>query len=173
MDKWYMVVVVGADRPGIVAKVTAALFDGGCNLGEASMARLGGNFTMMLMVQSAGREQAVKAMLAPVVESLDLHLHIDSINGELHHHVEPDVRITLFGEDRSGIVAHATAALAEVGLHILSLESDVAGSEDKPIYVLHIEGAAREGIPALESALEIIASEGIETRLMPIETVIG
>jgi len=173
MDKWFMVAVAGPDRPGIVAHLTAALFDGGCNLGEGSMKRLGGNFTMMLMVQSERRESALRALLAPVVESLDLHLHIDRIKGELHHHVEPDVRINLSGEDRSGIVAHATAALAEAGLHILSLESDVAGSRDAPVYVLHIEGAAMEGIPALESALEIIASERIETRLTPIDTVTG
>jgi len=173
MDKWFMAVVVGPDRPGIVAKVTSALFDGGCNLGEASMTRLGGNFTMMLMVQTERRESALKALLAPVIESLGLHLHIDSIKAELHHHVDPDVRITLFGKDRSGIVAHATATLAEAGLHILSLESDVAGSKEKPIYILHIEGKAQEGIPSLESALEIIASEGIETRITPIDTVIG
>jgi len=173
MDKWFMAVVVGPDRPGIVAKVTSALFDGGCNLGEASMTRLGGNFTMMLMVQTEGRESALKALLAPVIESLGLHLHIDSIKAELHHHVEPDVRITLFGKDRSGIVAHATATLAEAGLHILSLESDVAGSQEKPLYILHIEGEAQEGIPSLESALEIVASEGIETHIVPIDTVIG
>ncbi len=173
MDKWFMAVVVGPDRPGIVAKVTSALFNGGCNLGEASMTRLGGNFTMMLMVQHDGREKGLRDLLAPVVASLALHLHIDSIKAELHHHIEPDVRITLFGEDRSGIVAHATATLAEAGLHILSLESDVAGSKNRPIYVLHIEGAALEGVPSLESALSIIASEGIETQLTPVDTVMG
>ena len=173
MDKWFMAVVVGPDRPGIVAKVTSALFDGGCNLGEASMTRLGGNFTMMLMVQREGHEKALRDLLAPVIESLGLHLHLDSIKGELHQQVEPDVRITLFGKDRSGIVSHATAALAEAGLHILSLESDVAGSKEKPIYVLHIEGEAQEGMPSLESALEIIANEGIETHLAPVDTVIG
>jgi len=41
---WYMLTLVGEDRPGIVAKLTAALFAAGCNLGEATMARLGGIF---------------------------------------------------------------------------------------------------------------------------------
>jgi len=36
-EHWHMLTVVGADRPGIVAKLTEALFRGGCNLGEASM----------------------------------------------------------------------------------------------------------------------------------------
>ena len=54
MKNWYMLTVGGKDRPGIVSQVTAALYRGVCNLGEASMIRLGGNFTIMLMVQHAG-----------------------------------------------------------------------------------------------------------------------
>jgi len=49
MKRLYMVTVVGRDRPGIVAALTDALYRGGANLGETSMARLGGNFTIMLI----------------------------------------------------------------------------------------------------------------------------
>ncbi|MCW8983520.1 MAG: amino acid-binding protein, partial [Gammaproteobacteria bacterium] len=41
MNNWYMVTLVGRDQKGIVSRVTKALFEGGCNLGEASMMRLG------------------------------------------------------------------------------------------------------------------------------------
>jgi len=173
MKNWYMLTVVGKDRPGIVAHVTSALFDGGCNLGEASMIRLGGNFTIMLMVQHQGSVKSLQEMLSSVTESLDLHAHIDKIEGELHHHVEPDVRITVFGADRAGIVAKITGALAEAGLNILNLESDVGGSESQPIYVMHIEGCANEGIESLQSALDVVTKEGIEAKLTPIETLIG
>jgi N-acetylneuraminate synthase/N,N'-diacetyllegionaminate synthase len=37
-ERWQMLTVVGADRPGIVAKLTKALFRGGCNLGEVERA---------------------------------------------------------------------------------------------------------------------------------------
>ena len=57
---WYMLTLVGEDRPGIVAKITATLFQAGCNLGEATMARLGGNFTVMLMVQHAGTLEGLR-----------------------------------------------------------------------------------------------------------------
>ena len=50
---WYMLTLVGEDHPGIVADHDGVLFRAGCNLGEATMARLGGNFTVMLMVQRA------------------------------------------------------------------------------------------------------------------------
>src|SRR4030067_3820292 len=65
MKRWYMVTVVGKDRPGIVAGLTEALYRGGANLGEASMARLGGNFTIMLMVQIDGEPDANRCSRAP------------------------------------------------------------------------------------------------------------
>lgn len=173
MSKWYMLTLVGADRPGIVAKVSKALYEGGCNLGEASMARLGGNFTIMLMVQFEGSAHALRDLVAPVSDSLGLHLHVDRIEGELHRHLVPDVRISVFGADRAGIVAQVTGALAEAGLNILDLESDVGGTQEQPIYIMHIEGQAREGIEALRSALEIVARAGIDVRIEPIDTLIG
>lgn len=171
--KWFMLTLVGKDRPGIVAHVTAALFDGGCNLGEASMMRLGGNFTIMMMVQHQGNKHALEQMVEGVAESMGLHLHIDAIEGHLHQHLIPDVRITVYGADRAGIVAKVTGALAEVGLHILDLESDVGGSEDKPIYIMQMEGHASEGVDAIESALQIVRSEGIEAHMETIDTMIG
>jgi glycine cleavage system transcriptional repressor len=173
MSHWYMLTLVGKDRPGIVARVSAALFDGGCNLGEASMMRLGGNFTIMLMVQFEGSIKGLDDLLEQVADSMGLHRHIDRIDADLHHHLEPDVRITVYGADRAGIVARITGGLAEAGLHILDMESSVAGTEAKPIYIMQIEGHAAEGVEALQSALDIVTQDGIEARLDTIETLIG
>ncbi len=173
MNHWYMLTLVGKDRPGIVAHLSSALFEGGCNLGEATMMRLGGNFSIMLMVQSELNSKGLHDLVMPVAESMGLHLHVDHIEGGLHQHLDPDVRITVYGADRAGIVAKVTGALAEAGLHILDLESDVAGSADKPIYIMHIEGHAAEGIEALRSALEVVHKEGIEVQIAPVQTLIG
>ncbi len=173
MNNWYMLTIVGEDRPGIVARVTAALFEGGGNLGEASMMRLGGSFTIMLMVELEGSDSTLRKLLEPVARSLDLHIHIDSIAGQLHRHREPDVSITVYGADRTGIVARVTGMLAQAGLHILELDSDVAGSRENPIYVMHIEGHAGEGIEALRSVLKPIEHDGIEVNLQPIDTMVG
>jgi glycine cleavage system transcriptional repressor len=169
-----MLTVVGRDRPGIVAHVTAALYEGGSNLGEASMMRLGGNFTIMLMVHHDGNLKSLEQILASVIESLDLHMHLDRIEGHLHEHVDPDVRISVFGADRAGIVARVTNVLAGAGLHILNLESDVGGTSEHPIYIMHIEGRAEQGIEALRSALDVVKSgDGIQAKLYPIETMVG
>ena len=171
--KWYMLTLVGKDRQGIVSLITAALFDCGCNLGETTMVRLGGNFTIMMMVNFSGSGQALMNHIETVAESLGLHVHIDSIDAELHRHLVPDVSINVYGADRAGIVAQVTTALSEAGLNILDLESDVAGTEQEPLYIMTIEGQATEGIASLQAALDIMATEGIETRLTPVQTLIG
>ena len=111
--------------------------------------------------------------IKPVADSLDLRVHIDAIDAELHHHLLPDVSISVYGADRAGIVAQVTTALSEAGLNILDLESDVAGTEQAPLYIMTIEGQATEGIASLQAALDIMAAEGIETRLTPVQTLIG
>lgn len=173
MTHWYMLTLVGKDRPGIVAHLSAALYDGGCNLGEASMMRLGGNFSIMMMVQFDGNITALKHMVEPVADSMGLLLHLDRIEAKLHEHLEPDARITVYGADRAGIVAHITGALAEAGLHILDMETSVAGTEEKPIYIMQIEGHAAEGVEALQSALDAVNEQGIEAQLETIDTMIG
>ena len=170
---WFMLTVVGKDRPGIVARVTSALYEGGCNLGEASMTRLGGNFTVMLMVQHGGTVNSLENLVTPVTESLGLKLHVDRIEGELHRHETPDARIAVFGADRAGIVAQVTSALAEAGLDILDLQSNVAGSADKPIYIMQIEGRARQGIAALEAVVAVLDGQGMQVHIEPIDVMMG
>ena len=173
MHQWFMLTLVGKDQVGIVAKVTTVLYEGGCHLGEASMLRLGGNFTIMLMVSYQGTVQTLSNLLKPIQENLQLQIHIDNIVGQLHQHQEPNVRISVHGADRAGIVAQVTTALAQAGLNILDLQSDVGGDEKKPFYVMHIEGVAMSGIDTLEVALQrlLLQQNDLEVKLEPIETV--
>ncbi len=173
MAHWYMLTVVGADRPGIVARISQCLYQAGCNLGEASMIRLGGNFTIMLMIQTTQPRQQVEQALQPVAQELGLSLHLDPIEGHLHEHRQPDVRITVFGADRSGIVAQVSNALAGAGLDILELESSVAGSRQQPLYIMQLEGVASRGIEALRQALAEQLPQDIDVRIEPIDTLVG
>ncbi|HEC13631.1 MAG TPA: ACT domain-containing protein [Acidiferrobacteraceae bacterium] len=173
MKKWFMVTVVGKDRPGIVAHISEALYQGGCQLGEASMMRLGGNFTIMLMVEHDTEAKTLSELLEAPADALGLRIHVDEIEGHLHEHLFPDVSVMVHGADRLGIVAQVTHVLAEAGLNILDLESDVAGTEQEPIYIMHVEGVAAKGIETLELALDSLVTEGIEVRLTPIDTMIA
>jgi glycine cleavage system transcriptional repressor len=173
MSNWYMLTLVGADRPGITAAVTRALFDNSMNLGEASMLRLGGNFTMMLMVSDAAGADAVQQAVAPVAQKFGFRLHVDAIEGRLHEHIEPNVHVRVSGADRAGIVARVTGALAEAGLNILDLSSDVAGSEDEPVYIMQIEGVADADIDTLRAAVAELSEEGVEIAIQSMQTLLG
>jgi glycine cleavage system transcriptional repressor len=173
MSNWYMLTLVGKDQPGIVARVTTALFEAGCNLGETSMIRLGDNFTVMMMVQGGEGEDSLRTALQPVIDSLQLVLHVDPIEAGLHQRPVPNVCILVHGADRAGIVAQVTSKAAEAGLNILDLESDVGGTEASPIYILQIEGVASEGVEAIEKALAPLQADGVKVDVRPIETMIG
>lgn len=173
MKRWYMLTVVGRDRPGIVAALSEALFRAGANLGEASMVRLGGSFTIMLMVETSLDASGIRATLDPAGRSLGLNVHVDLIEARLHAHVEPNLRVTVYGADRPGIVAQVASALAEHRFNILDLESDVGGTREHPIYVMTIDGHCTESAVAIEEVLRPLRQSGVEVRVAPIDTLVG
>ena len=135
-----MLTMFGKDQLGVVAKLSAALCKVGCNLGDSSMARLGSNFTIMLMVQFAGSAEELKNVIMPIAKELNFRSHVDKVEGELEHHVEPDVRINIYTSERKGIVEEVTNELGGAGLNILHLESNIGALENCPTYFIHIEG---------------------------------
>ncbi|MEE9421973.1 MAG: ACT domain-containing protein [Gammaproteobacteria bacterium] len=173
MSNRYMLTLMGEDRPSIVARVTQILYETGCNLGEASMMRLGTSFSMMLLIDAVEDAKQLQQTLQTVADELGLILHIDSAQSIDHGHQVPDVCITVHGADRAGIVAQVTSASAEAGLNIIDLASDVGGTTDAPLYVLHIEGVATQGVEALEKVLMPLQTEGIKVDVRAIDTLIG
>jgi glycine cleavage system transcriptional repressor len=171
--QWYMLTLIGADRSGIVAQITNALFDGGCNLGEASMMRLGGNFTVMMMVDSALAKEDLQQLVKPIANELGLTTHLDMVAAELHHHLEPDLQISVYGADRTGIVARVTGGLADAGFNILDMQTDVGGSPDDPIYIMQMEGSATQGVLKVKSIVDSLKQEGVDVQINEIETLIG
>lgn len=172
-DNWYMLTLIGEDKPGIVAAVSKALFDLGMNLGETSMLRLGGNFTIMMMVSGVQDADAAQQQLRPVIEAQGMCLHVDPIHAHLHEHLVPNIQVTVSGADRAGIVAQVTAALAGVGFNILDLESDVAGSAQKPVYIMQIAGVAEVPVERVEAALDALRGDGVDVNVSTIDTYIG
>jgi glycine cleavage system transcriptional repressor len=173
MDTWHMLVVVGRDQVGIVARITRALFEGGASIGEASMLRLGGNFTMMMMVKADDDGSRLEKIIAPVASEMKLTTHIDAIDGQLHRHAQPNVGVSVYGPDRAGIVARVAGTLADAGMNILHLESDVGGTEQRPIYVMRIEGACDRDVAALRAALEPLTHEGMQIHVEDMQIMVG
>ena len=104
-----VVTAIGADRPGIVAAISAALLDIGGNLEDARAALLRGSFaiTLAVAVPEGVEPEAVAARLAPVADELGLGI---SVQKAAPKGAEPTARrcmVSIYGADRPGIVATA------------------------------------------------------------------
>ena len=68
-----------------------------------------------------------------------------------------------------GIVEDATQLLAEAGLNILTLESNLDTNQPNNSYTIHIEGNVSNGITPLYSVLDRLSTEkSIQSQLIPI-----
>jgi glycine cleavage system transcriptional repressor len=169
MKNWFMLSLVGLDQPRIVAKLSAGLCKSGCNLGDSTMGRLGNYFTIMLMVEYGGNKNSLENIIKSVCGPLNLDSHLVQLQDGSPQHFEPDVRISLFAEDRKGVVEDVTVSLADAGLNILHLESNLGEDSEAGTYYIHLEGTLSEGgLPPIYQVLEKLEEKGIKSQLIPI-----
>jgi glycine cleavage system transcriptional repressor len=143
-EMWIAVTAVGRDRPGIVARVTGALLHLGCNLGETSMARLRGEFAMILLVRlplSATVESSREA-LQVLGADMDLTVTVRALAPEELVQAAQEGAgyiLRVYGADRPGIVHDVTQRLAEDRFNVTDLETRVIPGEGGPVYVMILE----------------------------------
>lgn len=168
MSSLVAVTVIGGDRPGIVAGVTKALFEAGCNLQDVSSTILRGHFSMVLIVQLGDDDAAeLETKLSEATASMGLLTAVRPVD-EAHASVgAPTHMVSVYGADRPGIVFHVADRLSLLGANVTDLTSRVLG-ETEPVYALMLEVAA-SGLD-IEGALETLKSElGVDVSVHPIE----
>jgi len=171
----FAVTAVGADRPGIVAGVTGAFVEHGCNLEDSSMTILRGQFAMMLVVDAPAGVGAGELEAALAGPAADLDLVVTVRQAAEPPEVEPDIEswtVSVYGADHPGIVHGIAALLAERSVNIVDLSTRVVGTSDRPVYTMVLQVTLPpEGDPhQLQADLEAKAGElGVTCRLHPSE----
>lgn len=127
MSEQYLVLTaVGADRPGIVAELTAAVAARGANVADSRMAVLGGEFALMMLVAAAEADlQLVRATLSDAADRLELQLIVKETRSPAAHragHVR-SYEVQVHALDHPGIVHAVTAALQTLGGNVVSLDT--------------------------------------------------
>jgi glycine cleavage system transcriptional repressor len=171
----FAVTAVGADRPGIVAAVTGAFAEHGCNLEDSSMTILRGQFAMMLVVDAPAGVAAgeLEATLAGPAADLDLVVTVRAAAEPPE--VEADIEswtVSVYGADHPGIVHGVASLLAERSVNIVDLSTRVVGTHQNPVYTMVLEVTLPpDGDPhQLQADLEAKAGElGVTCRLHPSE----
>lgn len=179
MKKTYLLTAYGKDRPGMVAGIASALLALKGNLEDASMTRLGGEFTMMLVVSlpSSVSPAAIQKALTPWSRKLGITFQAKPISSALARRrgvSEAQYLISVYGTDRPGIVAQVTGAIAERKISITDLQTRVLHHGKKPVYILLLELQAppKADLDGLRSALDQMRQDlGVEITLQDIDPV--
>jgi glycine cleavage system transcriptional repressor len=153
-----VVTVLGRDRPGTVADVSAALAGLGLNLTDSTMTLLRGHFTMTLVCLGTASASDAEAALAPLCADGRLVAAVRQVSPDDSEAVGGSpYTVMVHGADRLGIVAAVTAAIAHVGGNIVNLGTRLAGG----LYVLSAEVDLPVDVDAsaLEQGLGAVAAQ--------------
>jgi glycine cleavage system transcriptional repressor len=168
----YVVFAVGADRPGIVARLTGALYDVGANLLDSSMTILSGHFAVALALDAQIPVAALEAALADVAQRLDLGVTVREVDPAGVPPTGARHVVAVYGADHPGIVARVAHELATRGVNIVDLETRRVGDPDDPVYAMVLEVIVPPDLDVdeLASDLRSVAEElGVEAHVHPVD----
>jgi glycine cleavage system transcriptional repressor len=138
------VTAIGADRPGIIARVTGVLLSYGGNLEDSQMTILGGQFAIMLLVATDTDPSELERALAEATSDLGLVVTVRPV-GAGAASAAPTHVLSVYGADRPGIVHHTCQALAEAGVNVTDLTTRTLAGE-QAVYAMLLEIAVPPGV---------------------------
>jgi glycine cleavage system transcriptional repressor len=149
----FIIVAIGEDKPGIVAKVTEILFKNGFNIEDSSMTRLNNEFTIMLIVKGDKSLEHLKQEFSHL-EKEGLTIIIKEVSEDVINKPRkklPIFNIAVYGSDKPGIVYKVSKLLADKGINISDLRTEKVNS----LYIMFIESEFPEEVDILEFNREI------------------
>lgn len=137
----------GADRPGLVAKLTGILYNENANLGDADMTRIGGTFAFILAFSlPEERLKQLRKRLNDLASSRSLKINMtpaEDFESEWGT-VRANTIISVYGADRPGIVYRVSDTLADEDINICDLHSSLDETEE--LYIMTLEVRRPEGM---------------------------
>jgi glycine cleavage system regulatory protein len=156
--------VLGDDRAGLVSAVSAPLKTHGASWERSQMARLAGKFAGIVEVRVDGSSVDALSLDLQALSGQGLSVHVGRTEEEPDAEAD-GTRLTLdlIGVDRPGIVADISALLADAGVSIEELTTEVreapmAGGLLFEAHATLVAPGTADGV-ALRSALEQLADE--------------
>lgn len=145
---------IGPDRPGIVNSLAALLHQSGANIEDTRMAKLGGEFAVLMLITGT------EGVLADVLAQRERFESQLGVRCTLERTSKPSpsgdglaYRLEVSGFDRPGIVQSVSTVLARQSINVASLSSRVvhAPLTGTPMFLLDLdlEIPRKVSLPAL------------------------
>ena len=172
MKQEFVISAVGLNLPGIVARVSKAVYDSKANFKDSSMTLLGNHFALMVLVVADDDEIARNLTDACNKLERDRELDInlfpidDKYRGFGPEESVPNYEIRVKGLDRMGIVYRTSQLMASLGINIVELETKLVEAKDgTPIFSLRTAVVVPENVKeeTLRKDLKLLAEDNRET----------
>lgn len=131
MHKQLVITVTGNDRVGIVDDVTKIILTYHANVDASRMARLGGEFAMLMLIsvaeeQRSGLEEALNSLRT---QGFELGIRPTETSSAQKYAGWQSYRIDVQGADHEGIIHEVAHRLAKQGANVETIDT---GTEDAP-----------------------------------------
>jgi glycine cleavage system regulatory protein len=160
MAKTLVLTFIADDRPGLVDRLAETVADAGGNWLESRMANLAKKFAGIAMIEiPPGKVAALKKALA-VLEKEGFHLAVEEARAEA---ASPGAlyQLDLVGPDQPGILHEITRCLAERGVSVEEMDTDIRDAPMSGGVMFYAEAQVRLphnlNASELQSALEALA----------------
>ncbi|MGA1846052.1 glycine cleavage system protein R [Deferribacter abyssi] len=172
---YYALTFISEDRPGIVAKVSKVLYENNFNVEDSSSTLLRGFFSMILIVSCTNdyKVNEIKKKFAPLVKELGMAISVRKIDKLKTLPSGETFIISVYGADKPGIVFKVADFLANNEINIIDLQTKVAGSTEKPVYIMVLEVIIPEDLKKqnwVEELKEIAKNINTDISIRHIET---
>ncbi|MEP7085009.1 MAG: ACT domain-containing protein [Betaproteobacteria bacterium] len=158
-----VVTVIGADRPGLVSLVSERGRAHGASWERSRMASLAGQFAGIVHFQVPAENVAALTAALLELESLGLRVVVATGSGTPSTAAVRTLKLELVGQDRPGIVRDISRVLAELGISIQELNTEISSAAMSGEHMFTAEAMLH--VPAsvptaeLSRVLETLANE--------------
>ena len=130
MHKHLVMTLVGPDHIGIVDRVTKKILEFHGNIEESRMARLGGEFSMLLLISvtEGKREALIEALNKLQDENFQVFLRETESDTATKYSGWLPYRVVVSGADNEGIINSISHHLAKSGINLESAETNSAAA---------------------------------------------
>jgi glycine cleavage system transcriptional repressor len=172
-----VITAVGPDRPGLVGKLTAPLYEASANLADSRMVNLRGQFAVILLAEVPdGSLERVRGQLREVADQLGLTLSFTdkATRGETTA-VGVPLRLRTFAMDQPGLVHRVTDLLQRHGVNVeeLTTRSTPRAQTGAPLFSMELRITVPSALPirTLRAELERLCDElNCDLELSPTST---
>lgn len=120
----FVLTVLGDDRPGLVSALSGPIQAHGASWERSQLSRLEGKFAGIVVVSIPHERYGALAEELTALKAAGLHVVVERTDEPVATDAQGLV-LELLGADRPGIVAEVSGALAEHGVSIEELSTDV------------------------------------------------